>query len=249
MKNQTDVRGSVVRNLQKTPLALGFCSITIFTKTISELSCELASWLDSPLPRLLIGLAGLPGSGKSTLARQLEETVNAKHGPNAVIALGMDGFHLTRAQLHALPDPASALARRGAPWTFDPAGMSARLEQIRTAVSVEPIPWPGFEHGVGDPVQNATSVSPLVRLVLVEGLYLCHTHDGWEAVRQKFDSVWYLDTPFELAMNRLAQRHMASWGMTREEADQRIGLNDRHNAEIVLASRSNADRIVTVHGA
>ena len=69
--------------------------------------------------RHLVGLAGSPGSGKTTTASAVVARVNALASaagathPFAAL-LPMDGFHLYRRQLDALPDPAEAHRRRGA---------------------------------------------------------------------------------------------------------------------------------------
>jgi pantothenate kinase len=202
---------------------------------------RLLSLLGADGPRRMIALAGLPGAGKSTLAARLAAEVNAQAGPGAMAVLGMDGFHLSRAALERLPDPDAALARRGAPWTFDPDALAQRLHDVRAGAGRAAVSWPGFDHGVGDPVEGAELVPPAARLVLVEGLYLLYTGDGWEAVRGAFEELWYLDTPLELAMDRLARRHRTAWGMSREAAEARIAANDRLNAEIVRATRADAD--------
>src|SRR3954451_6103059 len=82
---------------------------------------RLVAQLESASPRWMIGLAGLPGAGKTTLASRLAEAVNARTAPNTLVALGMDGFHFTKAELRQFPNAAEAFARRGAPWTFDTA--------------------------------------------------------------------------------------------------------------------------------
>ncbi|KAI4714598.1 hypothetical protein J4E89_000279 [Alternaria sp. Ai002NY15] len=78
--------------------------------------------------RLLIAVSGIPGSGKTTLAAIVSTKLNEKHAQqspgtansNPVSAfIPMDGFHLSRQQLDAMPDPDSAHARRGAAFTFD----------------------------------------------------------------------------------------------------------------------------------
>ena len=43
----------------------------------------------------------------------------------------MDGFHLTKAQLEVMPDPAYAFARRGAPFTFDAKGLVHTLSRLK----------------------------------------------------------------------------------------------------------------------
>lgn len=206
-----------------------------FPQAVTHL-CQLAG---SGADRILIALAGVPGSGKSTLARRLTDAVNRRVDPHAMAALGMDGFHLPRARLSP-----EALVRRGAPWTFDPAGMADHLARIRRSAGLVWSPWPRFEHGTGDPAAQPNAVAPQTRVVLVEGLYLLHREDGWAPVAASFDERWFLDTPLELSMQRLAERHMASWKVSREDADARIARNDRLNADIVLASRARAEWIV-----
>jgi pantothenate kinase len=202
---------------------------------------RLVSQLETHAPRWIIGMAGLPGSGKTTLAAQLAAEVNAATAPDTMVALGMDGFHLTKAELRQMPDPALAFARRGAPWTFDTSALQQRLSALRAATGRSAVTWPGFEHDVGDPVQDAYLIPASSRLVLVEGLYLLHRADGWEAISQLFDERWYLDTSMEAALERLALRHMHAWNMTREEAETRIANSDRVNAELVRESAQFAD--------
>ncbi len=65
-----------------------------------------------------MGLAGSPGSGKTTTAAAVVARVNelaaaAGAAQEVAVCLPMDGFHLYRAQLDALPDPAEAHRRRG----------------------------------------------------------------------------------------------------------------------------------------
>ncbi|MBN1247746.1 MAG: hypothetical protein JXC32_08815, partial [Anaerolineae bacterium] len=107
------------------------------------------------------------------------------------------------------------------------------------------VSWPGFEHEIRDPVEGAATVPAAARLVMVEGLYLCHREDGWKQVAASFDERWFLDTPVDLSLERLARRHMKAWDWTREQAEHRIATNDRINAELVLRSREAADWVVT----
>ena len=194
-----------------------------------------------PTRRYMLALAGLPGSGKSTAALRWTDAVNAAAGEGSMVALSMDGFHLTKAQLSAMPDPAAAFRRRGSPWTFDPAGLAHKLGQIRAQGTDAPaVSWPGFEHDVGDPVADAVQVSSGTRLILVEGLYLLHLEHGWN-VAACFDERWFLDVPMDVAMERLVQRNMRAFGQTREQTLARMAENDRLNAELVLPSRARAD--------
>lgn len=183
------------------------------------------------------------------MAHQWAQAINAQRGANTALVLGMDGFHLPRAQLAQLPDPQAALRRRGAPWTFDPSGFVKNLRAIKSPGSAPASSqsWPGFEHGAGDPVAGAIEVRPEVRLVIVEGLYLLHQGDGWNEGPDwygLFDRAWYLNVPMKVAMQRLLDRHMASSANSREAALQRIASNDRLNADLVLQSRNRAHALI-----
>ncbi len=208
---------------------------------LEEPVAHLLKLLESSSSRWIIGMAGLPGSGKSTLAMQLTERVNTQVAAGTMMALGMDGFHLTKAELSRMPNPAEAFARRGALWTFDPAALHARLLRVRNAAGHAAVPWPGFQHDIGDPIEGAEIVLPTVRIILVEGIYLLHNDQAWQPICQFFDERWYFDTPPAVAMERLVQRHMRAWGYTREVAQHRIDTSDRLNAEIVARSRDLAD--------
>jgi pantothenate kinase len=81
-------------------------------------------------------------------------------------------------------------------------------------------------------------------LVLVEGLYLLHRADGWEALEGLLDAVYYLDTPPQLAAQRLCQRHMAAWGISEAEALARIARNDGLNAQLVAGTRGSASALL-----
>ena len=192
--------------------------------------------------RMVIGVVGLPGSGKSTLAAKFVDAVNQQTGSPTAVALSMDGFHLSKAALAQFSDPAAALARRGSPWTFDPAGLAIKLQQLQNN-PFESTTWPDFQHGVGDPVADAICINPEVKLIIVEGLYLLHREHGWN-LNGLLDECWYLDTPMNVAMERLVKRHMACWGFSREQALDRLAMNDRLNADIVLQSRARADKLV-----
>lgn len=205
---------------------------------------HLLDLLATSAPRIMIAIAGVPGSGKSTLAARLAAEVNAHSAPDTVTALGMDGFHLTKAELRQLPDPAEAFARRGAPWTFDVHALQQRLQELRAAAGHTELTWPGFEHEIGDPVEATYTIPASTRLIIVEGLYLLGQDDGWQAVCELFDERWFLDTPLETSLQRLALRHMQAWGISREAAEHRIATSDRLNALLVQKSAQSANWLV-----
>lgn len=114
--------------------------------------------------RRLLGVAGPPGAGKSTLAAGLAAAL----GPLAVL-VPMDGFHLASNQLHRL-----GLADwKGAPETFDAAGLVALLRRLRSTED-EVVYAPTFDRDLEEPIAGAIAVPRTVPLVVIEGNYLLH---------------------------------------------------------------------------
>eukprot|EP01104_Vermistella_antarctica_P001626 TRINITY_DN1170_c0_g1_i1.p1 TRINITY_DN1170_c0_g1~~TRINITY_DN1170_c0_g1_i1.p1 ORF type:complete len:253 (-),score=33.11 TRINITY_DN1170_c0_g1_i1:490-1248(-) len=193
--------------------------------------------------RMLIAIAGIPGSGKTFLAERIAVQINKLSGESGVaVALGMDGFHLYRRELDAMPNPLVAHERRGAPFTFDVLKLGECLARTRNEVETE-VRVPSFDHSVGDPdPKRAIVVSPVAKIVIVEGNYLLlHDYkdgDGgerWNDISSLFDIRWLLATPVRLALyDRLCQRHMKAWGWTKERALARIQNNDEPNAKLIL---------------
>ncbi|QTV80137.1 hypothetical protein [Microbacterium sp. NIBRBAC000506063] len=85
----------------------------------------------------LLGIVGAPGSGKSTFADSLGAPV-----------LPMDGYHLADELLDAL----DRRDRKGAPDTFDVAGLSAALRRLRAG---EDIVVPRFDRGLEAAIAGA----------------------------------------------------------------------------------------------
>lgn len=91
--------------------------------------------------------------------------------PPIAIFVPMDGYHLTRAQLSAMPEPENAHARRGAEFTFDGQGFLRLVERLRQRLtsSAETIFAPSFDHAVKDPKENDIAILPSHRIILFEG--------------------------------------------------------------------------------
>ena len=178
----------------------------------------------------LIALAGVPGSGKSTVA----ETLRTRW-PRAVV-LPMDGYHLPRRLLDA-----EGMRRRGAPHTFDPERLRADLLRLKAIGAGE---FPEFDHAEGDPREAAIQIDADARPIFVEGLYVLLATWRLEAF---FDLRVFLDCPLDVAMRRVAARHLACGLVPDATAAQlRAETNDRLNAEFILADgcRERADIVV-----
>lgn len=221
-----------------------------FAKHMREMAAFKAeAGMEGPL---LVALAGMPGSGKSTSSKALHCLL----GPECLVA-PMDGFHLPLASLRKRKDADEAIYRRGAPDTFEPGALKARLDEIREDTGpstvrrlaqngpASTVDWPSFDHSVGDPVPgNLRFHRNQHRMVLIEGLYLLHNGDGWHGVAERFDHRVYLEADLEECLARVKVRNRAIPGYTPEEIDERTDKVDRANALIVQASAGRADAVV-----
>ncbi|KAJ3158587.1 hypothetical protein HDU86_002813 [Geranomyces michiganensis] len=185
-------------------------------------------------PRILVCIAGIPGSGKTTLAETLVGILNAEQLQQA-IAMPMDGFHLSKAQLSASADPVMYHARRGAPFTFDATALLILLRRVRYDSPHKTVFAPAFAHATGDPVADAIGIAPHHRIVVVEGLYLLADVEPWSNIRPLCDLCYWLDVDVATARERVVKRHVdAGLASTRAEAEKRWELNDQLNAAWVL---------------
>lgn len=169
--------------------------------------------------RLLIGIAGIPASGKSTLAKQLVDQTNKLVDGQAIL-VGLDGWHLSRVQLDAFPDPALAHARRGSHWTFDAAAYLTFVHRLRQPISggCGAITAPSFDHALKDPTPDAVRIRPMHRLVIIEGLYVYLSIEPWAEAGRMLDERWWIEVNEGDAKNRLILRHVAS-GVAKDEAE------------------------------
>ncbi|KAK2024050.1 phosphoribulokinase/uridine kinase [Colletotrichum zoysiae] len=190
-------------------------------------------------PRLIIALAGPPGSGKTTIARRVVSDLNASPEPRPKsVVVSADGFHLPLEALRALPNAAEAVARRGAPWTFDGPGVVRLVRQLRASAGLRPVRAPTFDHELGDPVPCGLTVGADVEVCVVEGNYLLADEEPWGRIAPLVDDRWLVRVEPTLARDRVAARHVAA-GIedTMEKALLRAESNDMVNGEYI-AGRS-----------
>ncbi|WP_375388641.1 nucleoside/nucleotide kinase family protein [uncultured Amnibacterium sp.] len=185
--------------------------------------------------RLIVGIVGAPGTGKSTLAGAV-----ALHlGHELCRTVSMDGFHLGQ----RIIDGTELANRKGAPDTFDVGGYVSLLGRLR-ANSEDTVYAPVYRREWEEPVAASVAIPSSVPIVLTEGNYLLLDHGGWEGVRGLLDDTWYVDTPAELRRSRLIARHVL-FGKTPEAARRWTDGPDERNAQMILATRVRAGRIVT----
>lgn len=184
--------------------------------------------------RMLLGITGAPGSGKSTFAAWLQQ----QFGPGMAVVVPMDGFHLGNAIIDGTP----LRQRKGAIDTFDVGGYLSLLQRlVRRDEAV--VYAPEFRRSLDEPVAASIPVPAEVPLVITEGNYLLADEPGWKDVRAQLDEVWFMDTPPELRLGRLADRHV-QFGMERSAATAWANGPDEANAVMIEATREGADRII-----
>jgi pantothenate kinase len=180
--------------------------------------------------RLIVGISGIPASGKSTFALTLTANINTllQSSHVAAILVALDGWHLTRAQLDAFPDPQLAHDRRGIHWTFDGPSYLSFLHTLRAdPVATTILTAPSFDHALKDPAPDAVVIHPYHRIVIIEGLYTFLNVEPWGEAGRMLDERWWVACEEGEARRRLVKRHVvtgvvANW----EEAEKRADEND-----------------------
>ena len=186
--------------------------------------------------RLMVGIAGAPGSGKSTLASNLALALKAR-GETAVV-VPMDGFHFDDSVLEAR----GHRNRKGAPWTFDVAGLEVLLKRIRAR---EPdIAIPVFDRHMELSRNAAAIVNATDKFIIVEGNYLLLNEAPWDRLRMLFDVTAFLDEPASVIEQRLLSR-ISEHGHDAAYARNWIASNDLPNARIVIEKSAKADVVMT----
>lgn len=204
----------------------------------------------------MVAVSGIPGSGKTTLATNVVGRVNAifrerapgtSTGRAIAAVVPMDGYHLSRAQLSAMPDPALAHARRGAAFTFDGESFLQLVDALRKPLLPESrtVYAPSFDHSVKDPVADDVPISPSMRIVVFEGNYLSLDKSPWREAAELMDELWFVDVDFDVARRRLVPRHVKA-GIARDEeaAHHRVTENDLVNGKEIVDNRLEVHEII-----
>jgi len=188
--------------------------------------------------RAILGITGAPAAGKSTYAEQLVAKLVADG--HQVTLVPMDGYHLAQSALEEL----GLAAVKGAPQTFDGYGFVALLKRLKESAD-ETIWAPRFDRSMEDSIAASIPVPPETTLVVTEGNYLLFDQVPWATGRALLDECWYIDLPDDVRHERLEARHRR-FGRTPEEAHERAYGSDEVNAQLIAATKPNADALITL---
>lgn len=207
--------------------------------TTAITSSELVDAIRSRAARghMVLAIAGAPGSGKSTLADWLCAKLNQTADGSAAV-LPMDGYHFDDCVLEAR----GIRARKGAPDTFDVAGLRHMLGRLRRNEEAE-IAVPVFDRTLEIARAGARLIPQTVRTLIVEGNYLLLDREPWSALRPLFDMTAMIDVPEGILRQRLHERWVG-YGLSPEQIVAKLEENDLPNGRFVREASAAADFIV-----
>lgn len=187
--------------------------------------------------RTIVAIAGAPGSGKSTLAEALVARLNAVAEGSAAL-LPMDGFHYDDRVLDAM----GRRARKGAPDTFDVAGLAHTLARLR-ARDEDFVAVPVFDRAIEIARAGARLIPASVPLIVAEGNYLLLDAAPWDRLAGHFDLTVRIDVPEPVLRHRLARR-WEGYGLTPAEITRKLEENDLPNGRTVARNSRPADHVI-----
>ena len=193
--------------------------------------------------------------GKTTFASLVAQRLNSIRTDQApgcastpiAVLVPMDGYHLSRAQLSAMPDPANAHGRRGAAFTFDDVSFLKLVKDLRMPLLPESksLYAPSFDHTIKDPVADDIPIHPTARVVLIEGNYLSLNNGLWKEAAKLMDELWFVAVDFETAKRRLVERHIkAGIANDEHEATRRVDENDLVNGKEIISNRLEVQEVI-----
>jgi pantothenate kinase len=187
--------------------------------------------------RTIVAIAGPPGSGKSTIAAWIVDELNSGDSGAAAV-LGMDGFHYDDRVLNAR----GLRARKGAPETFDVAGLEHLLSRLRQNSEAE-IAVPVFDRAIEISRAGALIIPRSTRFVIVEGNYLLLKPLPWANLFRYYDMTICLQVDDGVLLERL-QTRWRLLGLDHDQIQTKVFQNDLPNALLVRSQSQSPDFLI-----
>ncbi len=202
---------------------------------LADLERRLLDWPGQA--RVLAAISGAPGAGKSSVAQALVDRLTASR-PGMAAILEMDGFHYDDRVLGAL----GRQARKGAPDTFDVAGLRHLLTRLRDpregAIAV-----PVFDRGIEIARAGAALIAPETRIIVIEGNYLLLDAPPWAGLAAMFDLRVMVTASPETLRRRLTARWQG-FGYRPAEIRDKLENNDLPNGRLIAEGSVPADLVL-----
>lgn len=96
-----------------------------------------------------------------------------------------------------------ARRRRGAAFTFDSSSYADFVRSLRVSPPLPSIPFPTFSHSTKDPTPSKFSITPLHRVVIIEGLYSLLDISPWKEAAELMDAKVWIECPRDVTRERL----------------------------------------------
>ncbi len=186
--------------------------------------------------KFIVAIFGAPAAGKSTFAALLHHALNKLNQRQAAL-LAMDGFHLDNHML----EMRGQTTRKGAPFTFDVAGLKHCLQRIKHGDETE-IFAPIFDRDLDVARAGANCITGKDKIILVEGNYLMLNEPPWDELESFFNLSIRLDVSLAELRERSIQRWV-SYGLSPQEIEIKIEQNDMPNTHYVLENSKKPDII------
>ncbi|MBL8893427.1 MAG: nucleoside triphosphate hydrolase, partial [Rhizobiales bacterium] len=155
--------------------------------------------------------------------------------PGSAAVLPMDGYHFDDRVLEAR----GLRARKGAPDTFDVAGLHHMLARLKRNAEDE-VAVPVFDRDLEIARAGARLIPQSVRILIVEGNYLLLDQRPWSDLRDAFDVTAMINVSEEILRRRLHERWMG-YGLSPDQIAAKLEDNDLPNGRLVRDSSVAAD--------
>lgn len=189
--------------------------------------------------RSLVAIAGPPGAGKSALANRLTVRLNREAESRASI-LSVDGLLLDNVILGLK----GRQHRKGATDTFDGGGLSHLIRRLKSNLEEE-IAVPVYDRELDLTRAGSRLIRRATDLILIEGSYLLSDTLPWAPLYGQFDFTVMVSAD-EATLRRRLETVLPQYGLSADQASERIERNDLPNARFVQSTAMTPDFTLTV---
>jgi pantothenate kinase len=192
-------------------------------------------------PRVAIGFGGPTGAGKSVVTVLFKELARQAALPFVLECVTIDAWHFPN--IYLLSHFSEGESLKKVKGRFDTYDVPSLVNDLRQFAAGEAVAFPIYSRKLHDPVPESIRVESASTLLLVEGLWLLHEGAGWEAVRPLLDFCFFIEADVERTRASVLRRHMTG-GRTLEDATRHYEQVDARNSNLVLLTKSRADKVI-----